>query len=344
MILIDGEPIEGGDLLRIILENNSLKSASMTFLSDQIRSIPRQYQSICILQGEQALVRLHQDNHLHEVAQSRSGSSSASNSRLFIGSEDATTCMIVVVHDPMAGIAWAAHYDEPLAENDRVSFLQDVAPLLSDGLASLFLLGAFEEPSGVSLRVCRALLRFFHETVSKRLNLSLACVHRANTFGSGPAAGRPACVNLAVDCETGRAHPACFEDRGPDLPRRMAYGHCSCSQTEMNGPRLLHVYETSCSRFLLPGFDAKLPNWHIKALENLSRLDDAEFLRCVHCFEIFNFGTFRDMFLSRRGVPRSWKPPKTKLLSTFCQAILDQSSLREGVLCEGCQSSARMAP
>jgi hypothetical protein len=57
----------------------------------------------------------------------------------------------------------------------------------------------------------------------------------------------------------------------------------------MNGPRLLHVYETSCSRFLLPGFDAKLPNWHIKALENLSRLDDAEFLRCDPLINVLKF-------------------------------------------------------
>ena len=285
MILIDGKVIEGEDLLQVVLESEDMKSASNAFLSDPIQSIPRHEHSLCIFQGEQALVRLHQDPRWNQADPSHSSSATASNAvgatRLFIGSEDATTCMIVVVHDPEAGVAWAAHYDEPLAEHDHTSFLEDVDPLLSSRGASLFMIGAFEEPSGVSLRICRALLLFFHMAVRKGLNLRLACIYSANTvcdpMDGGKPASCPACIHLAVDCEMGRAHPACFEDRGPGLPRRMAYGHCSCSKE--TGPRLLRVYDTRGSRLRLPGFDAALPEWHLQALKSMSRLDDASFLR-----------------------------------------------------------------
>lgn len=139
---------------------------------------------------------------------------------------------------------------------------------------ALYLVGGFDEPSGISNAVCRAVLDMAHKaTGQRRVELRLACIGTANTVQLDQGSSAPASRHLAVDCTTGIAYPACFEDRGPELPRRFSYSHC------YNPTVGLLQVASQCGRQLhLPGFNAQLPYWHVHHIASLLSLDDSAFL------------------------------------------------------------------
>lgn len=137
---------------------------------------------------------------------------------------------------------------------------------------ALYLVGGFEEPSGTSHAVCHAVLDMAHRaTGQRRLELRLACIGAANTVLLETGVPSPASHHLAVDCATGAAYPACFEHRGPELPRRFGHQHC------VNRSDGLLQVASPCGRNMrLPGFSAKLPAWHLHYLASLLSLRDNE--------------------------------------------------------------------
>lgn len=139
---------------------------------------------------------------------------------------------------------------------------------------ALYLVGGFDEPSGISNSMCRAVLDIADRaTGQRRIELRLACIGSANTVQLDQGKSAPASRHLAVDSTTGVAYPACFEDRGPELPRRFGYSHCASPNTG-----LLQV-ASQCGRQLhLPGFSAQLPHWHLHYIASLLSLDDKAFL------------------------------------------------------------------
>jgi hypothetical protein len=152
MLLIGDVHVESGSpgavLLDAILGCPVIQHANQEFLAG-MTVIPRSYRSLCIFQGEQAMVRIQppaavstaptmtatgrpsddnsarvekwQRDDLQETDPGARGSKCRQS--LFIGSEDATTCMIVIVLDRNAGVAWAGHFDEPLARSAEASLM-----------------------------------------------------------------------------------------------------------------------------------------------------------------------------------------------------------------------------
>lgn len=129
----------------------------------------------------------------------------------YLGSTDATTCVIAVLIDPPSGTAAAAHFDSASAAS-----VASVGALLR-GMAAplLFLAGGYCDARGQGPRDAEALLHRFH-TTQLPISLRLCACGRANT----DAAGAPRCQALALDLATLAPYPAHFADRGPlPLPR-----------------------------------------------------------------------------------------------------------------------------
>ncbi|KAG1663404.1 hypothetical protein FOA52_011682 [Chlamydomonas sp. UWO 241] len=255
MVLVwpDGNELPDGnaDLLDVVLSHSGLAAAAEDFLgrSDVVK---RSQRSLNVLQGESARVRLH-------------GESACGHARLFLGSEDATTCVIAVLLDREAGLAWAAHYDEGTCSDTGI-----LEALQSMRAPHAYLVGAFVDSRGTSARVASALLATLHHSWRGCVVLQLACLGSVNT---DPVTGQPRTRHLVVDCSTGTPAPACFEDRGPELPRRSAYQAC---RREASG--LTPVWDTEACRLRLPAFDAAIPSWHAMYLERVARLTNVELL------------------------------------------------------------------
>lgn len=188
-----------------------------------------------------------------------------------LGSSDATTCVIVVIVCHGARRAWCAHHDAntvrrgwgggALADGVRQWGLEGQA-------ADVYLVGAFQEASGVSAAVAHGVLAALRKC-PLRLTVRLACILHANTT----PAGGPASLHVAVDAASGAAHPATFADRGPELPRRMAYAMMRPDDDE-----LPQVYRADEHRLVLPGFSWRVPARVVDHFRRSLEQSDADFL------------------------------------------------------------------
>lgn len=95
-------PESENDLLRAVLEHAGLRSAADSFLGNGTAPVPASQRSLNIMQGEEANVDLYVCPNL------------------VLGSEDATTCVIMVLLDMDTHTAWAAHYDEGTCQDTSV--------------------------------------------------------------------------------------------------------------------------------------------------------------------------------------------------------------------------------
>lgn len=256
-----GEQDPAGPSVEDILRNAPLQRACRAFLSDSLHGVPAGEMSVCVAQGEQALV-------------------AGPEQQAWVGSEDATTCVIAAIL--CRGTAWVAHFDETTC-NDTAAIeaaAEQVGRLAGSGSGppQLLLVGAQQTASLAGLKTLQALLHNLHRQPVV-LRLTLACVDAANT----DAAGGPRTRQLALNLRTGSAHPATFADRGPQLPRRMAYNLLFASRLRSEGgaAQLQSIFDTStCTIKLSPAFDPKLaPSLLVLNCERLLHLADADLLR-----------------------------------------------------------------
>mmetsp|Transcript_12728 Transcript_12728/g.27572 ORF Transcript_12728/g.27572 Transcript_12728/m.27572 type:complete len:326 (+) Transcript_12728:73-1050(+) len=244
----DGRALPVNQLLQALLDQKHIKEANECFINSEVQVVDRNRPCICVLQGEKAHVNYSRNNFV-------------------VGSDDATTCVIIVLLDPDTHTAWTTHYDQGTVHSD--ASVLDV--LLGMQSPEAYLVGAYEEPSGVSKDVIESLLMLLHEHTDRKVKIRLACVASANTFPDGSPRTRA----LAVDCQSRMAYPAEFEDRGPEIPRRFAHGWCGC------GPALVNIYTLDSDQLVLPAFDARQPSWYVMRYERLMALPDEEMVK--HC-------------------------------------------------------------
>lgn len=247
MLLVGDVPVTAapGELLEAVLLNPEVERQNRMFLEQSRGEVPAHKSSLCVLQGEEALV--------DPVA-----------SVEYLGSEDATTCVLVVVHCSTTRRSWAAHLDEisGLHSSQMWENLDDFkAP-------SLYLVGGYREPKNQGPALAGEVLSLFHST-DQRFDLKLACVASAVTEHDG----RPACRQLVVELATGRPFPLTFADRGPEVERRMAGRWCQGTC------RLANIWDPDCRCLDLPHFVCHLPQWLCTRSRRLLGLADAELLQ-----------------------------------------------------------------
>lgn len=156
--------------------------------------------SLCLLQGESAAV------------------DASAVPGIKIGSQDATTCLVVLLWCPVTQYIWAAHVDQPLHSKDVAHVTTALQHMQQP---QLYIAGGYCNAQALGPRISQHILQQFH-SLPAAITLQLLCVAAANTA----ADGSPCTCDLVLDTATGSVHPWRFADRGPEVPRRFAAHHC----------------------------------------------------------------------------------------------------------------------
>ncbi|KAG7296399.1 hypothetical protein JYU34_021551 [Plutella xylostella] len=141
-----------------------------------------------------------------------------------IGSDDATSCIIVVLRHSGSGAVALAHLDgagTAEAAAAMAARVQQLAAGYPEGRLELQLVGGFTDPHRFSDDLFANLMLSFHR-LSVEIDLTLACACELNTSLSPGGAAAPLVTGVGVDLRAGDLFPATFPDKGPDLPLRSA--------------------------------------------------------------------------------------------------------------------------
>ncbi|XP_042873952.1 protein N-terminal asparagine amidohydrolase-like [Penaeus japonicus] len=163
------------------------------------------------------------------VAQGEYGVVPAKDTKVkIVGSDDATTCHVVVIRHP-SGTAAVAHFDGRKNEEDALKAMVEKIHRIEEDTSDLelFVVGGYQPEEGsreakrkeselLSLKIVRM---FSHHKCT--FNLALWCTGRLNTrIGEdGPI---PIVYGVGVDMANGFLFPAHFTSHEPNLPLRSA--------------------------------------------------------------------------------------------------------------------------
>lgn len=140
-----------------------------------------------------------------------------------LGSDDATTCIIVVVRHSGSGAVALAHLDGSGTDEAVYTMVQRVQELAlgyPEGRIELQLVGGFSDPSGYSENLFYNIMNTFHKHILE-IDLTLACIGEMNTTIRENIQW-PMIYGIGVNLKTGEIFPASFPEKGPDQPLRYA--------------------------------------------------------------------------------------------------------------------------
>ncbi|KAK3769158.1 hypothetical protein RRG08_014022 [Elysia crispata] len=172
-----------------------------------------------------------------------------------LGSEDATTCHIMVLRHTGSGAAAMVHFDgSSVAEGLKtmVSIVEDLTEDKNAGKLEVLLVGGFLDERKNSHEVSNKVLKALCES-PHRLHLITACITHFNTEyrNSVPF---PIIYGVAYDVKSGKLLRATFPNKGPDMGLRGAR-HCT------GGKENLNVYNPQTRRLEIGPFHYdQLPN------------------------------------------------------------------------------------
>ncbi|XP_075687459.1 protein N-terminal asparagine amidohydrolase isoform X2 [Rhinoderma darwinii] len=151
-----------------------------------------------------------------------------------LGSEDATTCHIVVLRHTGSEATCLAHCDGSDTENEVAAIIQAVKSLTktSEGRLELHVVGGFNDQRQLSLALSRQLLKAF-EKQAEDVHLVTFCVTDINDKKEN-GIHLPIIYGI-VNVKTGEIYNAKFQDRQPDEDLRSAY--------ILTGGRMVNIYD-----------------------------------------------------------------------------------------------------
>ncbi|KAK2367832.1 protein N-terminal asparagine amidohydrolase family protein [Trifolium repens] len=266
MIFIDGLPFSAHssststshsqevDILLALLENPILVSASSSLKANTERkfsaseeSTPERSKWVYLFQREYATV----DPAFVD----------------FVGTDEATTCVGVVIRNPKNGMTSVSYMDSPKIVETGLS--QMLSLLVDGSLETEFdvhLIGGFEEVSpqhdngsdrsesdadmdGYSLPLCSKIVHTLWSREEK-FHIRTTCVLGHNTKRDSEGNTCPIFNGLVVETATGTVIPACFDrsSRCPDEIVRRIRVSASYEDTSWNG-KLLATYDTATDCF-----------------------------------------------------------------------------------------------
>ncbi|XP_049818870.1 protein N-terminal asparagine amidohydrolase isoform X1 [Aethina tumida] len=155
-----------------------------------------------------------------------------------LGSDDATTCLIVVVRHSGSGAVALAHLDGCGTDEAVCTMVQRVHELAigyPEGRIELQLVGGFSDARNYSEELFFNVMNSFHKHPME-IDLTLACVGELNTTIRG-SIHWPIVYGIGVNVKTGEIFPATFPDKGPDHSLRCARHLTGCD------PRVLDIYD-----------------------------------------------------------------------------------------------------
>ncbi|KAG8558276.1 hypothetical protein GDO81_016933 [Engystomops pustulosus] len=140
-----------------------------------------------------------------------------------LGSEDATTCHIIVLRHTGSGATCLAHCDGSDSETEAEAIIQAVKSLTktTEGRLELHIVGGFNDQRQLSMKLSRQLLKVFHKQ-AEDVHLVTFCVTDINDRKEN-GIHLPIIYGIAVNVKTGEIFNATFADRQPDEDLRSAY-------------------------------------------------------------------------------------------------------------------------
>ncbi|CAI9269852.1 unnamed protein product [Lactuca saligna] len=241
--LSDSSPVEG---VIALLEHPDLVSASRTFCA-----IPEKKFSVSEESGSQAKCVY--------VFQREYATADPSLVEL-VGTDEATTCVGIVIRNCTSGMTSIGHLDSPKVVDIGLSqMLSLVSDSDDDAILDVHLVGAFEDSApqgnddtGYSFPLCMKIVEKLAESKVK-FEIRNFQVLKHNTRWDSEGNAYPIFHGLLVETSNGRVVPGSFDasTRCPDeIIRRIrlgaSFGH--------GPPRLLDTYQTQTDRFLIPPF------------------------------------------------------------------------------------------
>ncbi|XP_051168650.1 protein N-terminal asparagine amidohydrolase isoform X1 [Leptopilina boulardi] len=154
-----------------------------------------------------------------------------------LGSDDMTTCIIVVVRHSGSGAAALAHLDGAGTEDAAATMIQRVTELAlgyPEGRLELQLVGGYSDPRNYSEGLFCNIMSAFHKQPVE-IDLTLCCVGELNTTVRG-GIHWPVIYGIGLNVKTGEIFPATFPDKGPDQALRSA-------RQLTGGQQVLDVYD-----------------------------------------------------------------------------------------------------
>nr|XP_043609194.1 protein N-terminal asparagine amidohydrolase [Erigeron canadensis] len=273
--LSDSSSLEGYDMVIALLEHPYLVSASRSLCAIPERKFSVSEESgsessvqtkcVYVFQREYAIV----DPALVEV----------------VGTDEATTCVGIVIRNRKSGMTSIAHLDSPsvvdIGLSQMLSLVSDYDDN-DDAILDVHLVGAFEDSApqgnydpgsdpyseieGYSLPLCIKIVQLLaeHKVTFQIQNFQ---VLKHNTRWDSEGNAYPIFHGLLVETSSGSAVPASFDrsTRCPDeIIRRIRLG-ASFEDPRWTG-RLLEAYETQTDRFVITPFSWSMRQVRIASL------------------------------------------------------------------------------
>uniref|UniRef100_A0A3Q3WL84 Uncharacterized protein n=1 Tax=Mola mola TaxID=94237 RepID=A0A3Q3WL84_MOLML len=133
-----------------------------------------------------------------------------------IGSDDATTCHLVVLRHTGSGAVCLAHCDGSSTWTEVPLLVKAVTSLITDnkeGRLELHLVGGFNDDSKTSHKLSLNLLAAFH-LQKEDIHLETCCITEINDIVVG-GIHRPVVYGIGVNVKTGEIFPSLFTHKGP---------------------------------------------------------------------------------------------------------------------------------
>ncbi|KAL8262520.1 hypothetical protein R6Q59_023869 [Mikania micrantha] len=253
MIYVNGvqflsDSSSGHEMVISLLEHPDLVSASRSFCVIPERKLsiseePVQAKSVYVFQREYATV----DPALVEI----------------VGTDEATTCVGMVIRNCVTGMTCVAHLDSPdVVATGIFQMMSQVSDSANNDIVlDVHLVGGFEDSApqensveGYSFPLCMKIVETLAQSVFK-FEIRNFQVLKHNTRRDSKGNAYPIFHGLVVETSSGLVIPACFDasTRCPDDIIRRIRLSASFEDPRRSG-RLLDTYETQTDRFVITPF------------------------------------------------------------------------------------------
>ncbi|XP_077101718.1 protein N-terminal asparagine amidohydrolase [Siphateles boraxobius] len=162
----------------------------------------------------------------------------ADNSVSILGSDDATTCHLVVIRHTGSGATCLAHCDGSSTCTEVPLIVNAVTSKSNpdkDGRLELHLVGGFDDDKNTSHSLSLSILAAFQKQ-KEDVHLETCCITEMNDV-IRDGVHRPAVYGIGVNVKTGHVFPASFACRGPAEELRSA--------RTISGGQMVEVYDSS---------------------------------------------------------------------------------------------------
>ena len=169
---------------------------------------------------------------------------------IVIGSEDATTCHIVVLRNTATGLTSLGHFDGQDTSNGIKNMIEAVTSGSAEGSGKieLGLFGGFLDNRGISEKLAISILEII-QNHRESIHLTSACMVGFNdTIEKG--LHKPIVFGVGVAIQDGEIFPATFQDKGPDECIRHARNSAGIEE-------MTEIYNSRYQELRIPPYEYK---------------------------------------------------------------------------------------